>query len=566
MALIRPLASRSCLALSSLGLALALGPCPSSADEAIPGVSATAVRPRLPMLIGNERSPLLRVVVEVGNKPGERWARNDVRLDSLSFALDGTDDLTDLESLTLLASDAEDDFRQRRWPNPANVRHGREGTRTTALGGALAPAARLTFPVDCPLRAGRNVFWLSGRLRDSADLIHRLAATCTEVVTSAGRIVPSDGSHGFRQRIGVALRKAGDDGVDTYAIPALTTTPKGTLLCVYDMRWRAPGHDLQDHITTGLSRSPDGGKTWEPMRTIMSMGTYGGLPPEQNGCSDPGIIVDGKTGEIFCFAIWMHGKPGHHQWFDDGSEPGYEIGKSAQFLMVRSRDDGRTWSQPENLTRSVKRAEWWLLAPAPTQGMQLADGTLVMPVQGRDESGRDFSTVMTSADHGIHWITGSPAPFKDCSECQAVELGDGSIMLNARSERVGDTHRAVFVTADLGRTWRTHATSRHALIEPPTGCNGSIFRMDYRTAGGARHILLFSNPHSETDRVDQTVQVSFDDGLTWPRDHHLLLDEGRGWAYPCLTRIDAERVGIVYAGSQADVVFQALPLRDLLEP
>jgi len=68
----------------------------------------------------------------------------------------------------------------------------------------------------------------------------------------------------------------------------------------------------------------------------------------QHGCSDPGIIVDRKTGELFCFAVWMNGKPRKHQWKDDGSESGFEIGKSAQFLMVRSQDDGLTWSRPEN--------------------------------------------------------------------------------------------------------------------------------------------------------------------------------------------------------------------------
>ena len=119
-----------------------------------------------------------------------------------------------------------------------------------------------------------------------------------------------------------------EDGVHTYRIPALATTPKGTLLCVYDMR-RRMGRDLQEDIDTGLSRSTDGGRTWESVRVIMDMGQYGGLPQEQNGCSDPGIIVDQQTGEVFCFAVWMNGKPGKHQWTGDGSEPGYEIGKSA---------------------------------------------------------------------------------------------------------------------------------------------------------------------------------------------------------------------------------------------
>jgi len=54
-------------------------------------------------------------------------------------------------------------------------------------------------------------------------------------------------------------------------------------------------------------------------------------------------------------------KPGKHPWTGDGSEPGFEIGTSAQFLMVRSMDDGRTWTNPENLTRKLKQEAWWLL-------------------------------------------------------------------------------------------------------------------------------------------------------------------------------------------------------------
>ena len=56
---------------------------------------------------------------------------------------------------------------------------------------------------------------------------------------------------------------------------------------------------------------------------IMDMGEWGDLPPEENGVSDPGIVVDQKTGDIFCAAVWMWGKLGKHQWVDDGSEPGY---------------------------------------------------------------------------------------------------------------------------------------------------------------------------------------------------------------------------------------------------
>lgn len=393
-----------------------------------------------------------------------------------------------------------------------------------------------------------------------ADLSHRVAATCRSIGTTAGTLSPRDDSPGAWHRIGIALRQHQDHGVHTYRIPALTTSAQGTLLCVYDMR-RRMGRDLQEDIDIGLSRSTDGGRTWEPVSVIMDMGEFGGLPQELNGCSDPGIVVDPQTGEVFCFAVWMHGNAGKHQWDDNGSEPGFEIGQTAQFLMVRSTDDGITWSKPENLTRKLKQESWRLLAPSPQQGIHLADGTLVMPVQGREGSGDlgKFATIMISRDHGATWTVGAPA-YHGGNECQAAQLGDGSIMLNMRNNR--EKFRAVFVTNDLGKTWQPHETNRNTLIEPT--CNGSLLRVDYQQAGEKKHVLLFANPHHQRGRTHHTIQVSFDDGRSWPESHRRLLDEGRGAGYPSLTRIDDDHVGIVYEGSQSHLVFEKFSLADLL--
>lgn len=508
-----------------------------SADAA-QGLTAIVTHPIHPLLIRNEQGPMLRISVDV-----ESGVAASVR--SLEFSLAGTNELGDIESLTLFATGKNDLF------SPA-----------VPVGDSVKPATMMTFDVNQPLHEGKNVFWLACRLKDSADLRHQIAVRCTSLATTVGKVTPRDDSPGVRQRIGVALRKHNDDGVHTYRIPALTTTAKGTLLCVYDMR-RRMGRDLQEDIDIGLSRSTTGGATWEPAKVIMDMGEYGGLPQEQNGCSDPGIIVDRQTGDIFCFAVWMNGKPGKHQWNDDGSEPGFEIGKAAQFLMVRSQDDGVTWSKPENLTRKLKQETWWLLAPSPQSGFQLSEGTLVMPVQGRDGGERleTFATVMISRDHGQTWTVGQPG-YHGGNECQAALLGDGSLMLNVRNDH--ERFRAVVVTKDLGQTWQPHPTSRKTLIEP--NCNGSLLRADYDRQGQKNHVLLFANPHTQQGRTHHTLQVSFDDGMTWPETHHRLLDEGRGAGYPSLTQIDGEYVGLVYEGSQSQLVFQKFEIANLLEP
>lgn len=497
-------------------------------------VSAVTGSPVYPLLIRNEHGPVAQIVINTEKDV-------EAKLESLTFSLQGTDELTDIAELRLFASGDQGEFQAK-----------------TQIGDATLPTAEVVFRCDLPLKPGKNVLWLSSRLNDSADLMRHIAATCTSIGTSLGQLVPKDLTPGRRHSIGIALRKHNDDGVHTYRIPALTTSSKGSLLVVYDMR-RRMGRDLQEDIDIGLSRSTNGGKTWDAVRVIMDMGEYGGLPQGQNGCSDPGIIVDHQTGEIFCFAVWMNGKPGKHQWNGDGSEPGFEIGKSAQMLMVRSKDDGLTWSKPENLTRKLKKEAWWLFAPAPQQGIQLADGMLVMPSQGRDEQGKEFSTIMTSRDHGSNWSVGTPA-YIGGSECQAVQLTNGAIMLNMRNEY--ERYRAVFTTSDFGQTWTPHPSDRKALIEP--NCNGSLVQLDVSIDGKSKRILLFSNPHTQKGRTHQTIQASFDEGMTWPESHHRLLDEGRGAGYPSLTRIDDRHVGIVYEGSQSQLVFQKFTIDELI--
>jgi len=508
--------------------------CSVTLAAAADGVTADMRQKIHPVLIRNDFNPLLQLRIQSPQK--------SVFLHSITILLTGTDDQADLESLQVLqAGDGELD-------------------RGVTFGDRVPVAGKMTFRGNLRLNQGANDFWVSCRVSAAADLTHRVDAVCTEIETSAGPVIPRDLTPGVRKRIGIALRKHFDDGVHTHRIPALATTPEGTLLCVYDMRRRA-SRDLQEDIDIGLLRSTDGGQTWEPQRVIMDMQEYGGLPQEQNGVSDPGIVVDPQTGEVFVSAVWTWGKPGTHQWNPGGSGPGYEIGKTAQFLMVHSRDDGRTWSRPDNLTRKLKQEDWILFAPSPQQGIALADGTLVVPGQGRDGQDRHFSNLMISRDHGRTWTVSQPASYGN-TECQAVQLGDGSIMLNCRSDQPVK-FRTVAVTRDLGQTWRPHESSRRTLIEP--NCNGSTIRFDYVEGGERRHVLLFANPWSRKSRDHHSIRVSFDDGRTWPEKFRILLDEGRGRGYPSLSRVDDDHVAIVYEGSGADLVFEKLALDELLK-
>ena len=365
-------------------------------------------------------------------------------------------------------------------------------------------------------------------------------------------------AYALEDRPFVVIHRQGEHGCHTFRIPGIAVTNSGTLLAVYDMRYRSR-RDLQGHMDIGLSRSTDGGKTWEKPRPIMDMGRHGGLPEDQNGCSDPNILVDRATGEIIVSAVWTHGKPGTHQWKGRGSEPGLELSRSSQFMMVRSVDDGQTWSKPENQTAKLKNPAWHLFAPGPGNGITMKDGTLVMPTGGRDEKGVPFSSLMWSKDHGKTWTLSSPAR-SNTNESAVAELSDGSLMLNMRDNRnrkdkSRTNGRAVSVTADLGKTWKVHPSDHGSLPEPV--CMASL--ISHRLKDG-RAVLFFSNPHHKSRRQNMTLQMSLDDGKTWNKP--VLLDRNGG-AYSSLVMVNDRTVGILYESSRADLVFQVIGLQEL---
>ena len=131
------------------------------AEKPIPGITARVTRPVHPILIRNKHGPLLRILIQVD--PGTQ-----AHLNSLTFQLQGTNDLKDLDSLSLFATGEKAEF------SPA-----------VPIGPSLSPVApSIIFPVDQPLREGPNHFWLSCRLNDSASILHSISATCSAVATS----------------------------------------------------------------------------------------------------------------------------------------------------------------------------------------------------------------------------------------------------------------------------------------------------------------------------------------------------------------------------------------------
>lgn len=420
------------------------------------------------------------------------------------------------------------------------------------------PDRKVVLRAGQKLFPGINYFWISLQMKPDASLFTKVTAGIDAVGVDGKEAVvhvvsPDDIIH----RMGIGVRHAGDDGVAAFRIPGLVTTNEGTLLGVYDVRYNS-SVDLQEHIDIGLSRSVDGGQTWEKMRLPMSFGETGGLPAAQNGVGDPSILVDTKTNAVWIVAAWTHGMGNQRAWWS--SCPGMDKEHTAQLVMTKSTDDGKTWSAPVNITRQVKHPSWRFLLQGPGRGITMLDGTLVFPIQFIDSTNVPNAGIMYSKDRGETWHVHNHAR-TNTTEAQVAEVEPGVLMLNMRDNRGGS--RAVAVTKDLGKTWTEHPSSRKALQEPV--CMASLISVKAEDNVSGKDLLLFSNPNTTKGRSHITIKASLDGGISWLPEHQVLLDEEGSWGYSCLTMMDKETVGILYESSVAHMTFQAVRLKDIVD-
>jgi sialidase-1 len=318
------------------------------------------------------------------------------------------------------------------------------------------------------------------------------------------------------------LFTAGEDpAYSLYHIPGVVVTAKGTVLAWCEARKRAAGVSDWDDIRILLRRSVDEGKTWSPPKSIADVPgpktknpfalAMKNVDPADVSYNNPVLIADrdGTVHMLFCLEYM-------------------------RTFYQRSTDDGLSWSQPTEITPAFeafkKDYDWKVLATGPDHSIQLRTGRLIVPVwlstgTGGNAHRPSVTATIYSDDHGQTWKAGDIAvPCTDewinPNETVAIELADGRVLLNVRSE--SKAHRRLITTSPNGATGWSTPKFDDALLEPI--CMAGIVRYQHE----GQSLILFSNPHNldkakgkaepgkSRDRKNVSIKLSRDEAQTWP--------------------------------------------------
>ncbi len=328
------------------------------------------------------------------------------------------------------------------------------------------------------------------------------------------------------------LFEGGKGGYYTYRIPGLVATGNGTLIAWCEAR-KTSGDWAEIDILA--RRSTDGGATWSESIVLVD---------EQNVQENTEVTanasrISGDTQGATVnnpVMIWDAHKNRLHFIY---------CIEYRQAFYSYSDNEGLSFSEPVEITNAFEEFKkdypFKVLATGPGHGIQHSSGRLIIPVwlsTGEFENGHRPSVVSTlySNDYGNTWQIGDIAvdhqktiiysenqvqAVSDPNETVAVELADGRVMLNSRSE--SPEHRRVVTISPNGYSDWSDPRFHPELFDPV--CMASMIRYSKKPEEMG-NVLLFANPNTIDDpkrfgkvaraRENLTIRMSHDEGETWP--------------------------------------------------
>ena len=306
--------------------------------------------------------------------------------------------------------------------------------------------------------------------------------------------------------------KSQNSKVSCYRIPSIVTTDKGTLIAAVDERVMSC-NDLKSNrdINIVIRTSNDEGKSWSSINRLVDY-------PFGESASDPSMIFDKKTKQIYLFYNYMN----------------LEKDKDVYYLKyITSLDNGKTWSQPIDITDQISKPEWKNDFKFITsgRGFQTKDGALLHCLVNLQNGTHVFG----SNDHGKTWYI-AEAPISLGDESKIVELNDGSWLVNSRVNNKGI--RYSHISKNQGKSWTTRPEIN--LIDP--GCNASLVKYDYGNYINS-NLLLLSNINNQSTREEIVIRYSLNGGETWSEPRIIYAGSA---AYSSMTVLNNGEIGLLF--------------------
>ncbi|MEU0196122.1 sialidase family protein [Streptomyces afghaniensis] len=381
-----------------------------------------------------------------------------------------------------------------------------------------------------------------------SSLRARLRSTLTAVLTAAALLAPAGPAHTqpatglpeFDQQ--VLFKASQDPGYACFRIPAIVRTTAGTLLAFAEGRVLNCG-DAAD-IDIVLKRSTDGGRTWGPLQVVNEGAgdTHG----------NPAPVVDRRTGRILLAETYNTGRT-------DAGNCTVPCDRTPH--LQYSDDDGRTWSEPRDLSDQILPGHWnsWY-ATGPVHGIQLTRGKhagrLVFGVNTETWDGNrvtaNHAALIVSDDGGDEWRIGATDSWpiaqdgtfrQKPSEVTLTERADGALLVSGREQDGTDLgHRSQTLSLNGGDSFATPFRALPDLYTPQV--QGATLRLGDR--------MLLSAPADPDRRRTMMVRSSYDGGRTWDS-----VDRGTvvttDWSgYSDMAAVDSSTVGLLYEGGAVD--------------
>lgn len=345
----------------------------------------------------------------------------------------------------------------------------------------------------------------------------------------------------------------GNDGYQSYRIPAMVKAKDGSLLAFIEGRVSSSNDFGKINIL--VKRSTDNGKTWGTAQVVAQNGNLqAGNPSPVVDNTDPAY----PQGRIFLFYCTGNNTEANVANLTGVREVWYKT----------STDNGITWSSPVNITLQVHHPyqptfnaaytdpmKWSTYATAPGHALQLTQGVrrgrIVVPINhGIYSNKTNYAAAFYSDDHGATFHLTPDVGMKS-NETIAAELPGGGVLLNSRDQYLGSYTRilsydSTAISLNGPITWQT---SFNTTLPDPV-CQASM--INYTTSTG-KSILLFSNPtNTNHTRTILGVRQSTDLGKTWSSP--LILDSGYASYSDLVILPDNNNIGVLYESKNVTAV------------